>query len=265
MIAAAAASVPPGQTLVLGAGACAEIPLAELAARFERVVLCDVDAAAMQQGVAEAKLDAEQRAQIELKTFDLTGLTESLLTEIETLLPQCDEAAALIERMAAALDAATPEPLPIERRFELIVASCVLSQLHFGLTHGAAALFLRRFPEQTAALQQSSRWTTALEGIARRMEAALLSEMLRLVTDQGQVYLSESVQMCFLQTHPSGQWQTEGTYRMLRTTDLADYLDARSNVIARERWEWIVWPPTAEGDTGRLFDVQAVVLRAGLR
>lgn len=265
MIAAAAASVPPGQALVLGAGACTEIPLAELAARFERVVLCDIDAAAMQQGVADAKLDDEQRAKIELHTFDLTGLTEPLLAEIGSLLPRCEEPAALIKGMAAILDAATPMPLPIEGRYELIVASCMLSQLHFGLTHGAASLFVQRFHEQTSALQQSPRWSTALEGVARRMEAALLSEMFRLLHDQGQIYLSESVQMCFVKTHESGQWQTEGTYRMLRTTDLADYVDARFVIVARERWEWIVWPPMAAGDTGRLFDVQAVVLRAGPR
>lgn len=261
MISAAAASAPQGRALVLGAGACTEIPLAELAARFDHVTLCDVDSAAMQQGVAEARLDAAQRTKIQLKALDLTGLTEPLLAEIEAL-PQCEASAELIDRMAALLDVAAPAPLPIEGRYDLIVASCVLSQLHFGLTHGSAALFLECFPDETSALEQSSRWTAALEGVARRMEEALLSEMLRLLAQQGQIYLSESVQMCFLEAHPSGQWQTEGTYRMLRTTDLADYLDARFVILARERWEWIVWPPTAAGDTGRLFDVQAVVLRA---
>ena len=71
--------------------------------------------------------------------------------------------------------------------------------------------------------------------------------------------------MCDIRLNPSGQWATAGTYRMLRSQQLADYVDPRFALVAQGRWHWVVSPPERAGDTGRLFDVQAVVLAAGRR
>lgn len=259
----AAAAAPAGQMLVLGAGECSEIPLAALASRSQSVTLCDVDAAAMQRGVDSAGLSVAARQNVSLQPLDLTGITSVVLNQIEAIGPSTAPAA-FIDAMAGLLEAAEPLPLPsaVEGPYDLIVASCLLSQLHFGLASGGREAFKRRFPQNHGALE-SPRWIAALGGMARRMEATLLDEMLRVLAPRGRIYLSESVQVAFIRLHPSGQWQTEGTYRMLRTQDLSDYLDARFAIEARDRWHWVVWPRQETGLSGRLFDVQAVVLRAG--
>jgi hypothetical protein len=48
---------------------------------------------------------------------------------------------------------------------------------------------------------------------------------------------------------------------MLRTKELADYVRERFEIVGRNRWEWVVNAPQTTGDTGRLFDVQALVLK----
>jgi len=260
LIEAAAARVAPGRVAVLGAGACSEIPLAALTARFQRAVLCDSDRPSMEQGVEQAELSASQRAKLTLVEADLTGMVEPLLEEISTILAGAADPATAIDQIAAALEAAPAGKLPLDGKFDLIVASCLLSQLHVRLTHAAEALFAQRFADQAGMLRASPRFSETLEVVARRMEAVFLDELLRHLGPGGLIYLSESVQMCFLEHHPTGQWQTEGTYRMLRTRDLVDYVDARFEVAGQARWQWVVWPPDATGKIGRLFDVQALLL-----
>jgi hypothetical protein len=93
------------------------------------------------------------------------------------------------------------------------------------------------------------------------MEDRFIENLSALLSDDGLVYLSESAQVCFLQLAPDGRWKTRGTYRMLRTKDLADYVSGRFEIVGRNRWEWVVNAPQTSSDTGRLFDVQALVLK----
>ncbi len=93
------------------------------------------------------------------------------------------------------------------------------------------------------------------------MEARFIDDLVAHLAERGLIYLSDSPQLCYIKLMPDGQWETEGTYRLLRSKELADYLDRRFAPIAQGRWHWIVSPPEKPGDVGRLFDVQAVVLR----
>ncbi len=261
MILRAAAAAAPGRVAVLGAGACEEIPVAELVERFADMTLNDVEEQPLREAVDALDLAPKIREKLRIEVADLSGLTKPALARIENVIATAADPSEAIGAMASVLDAVEAEAFPIAGRFDLIVASCVLSQLHFGLTHRAAASFETRFPGDVDRLRQSEVWKTALYKTARRMEERFIAEVAMLVVDGGLVYLSESTQMCYVQLAPHGQWQTEGTYRMLRTKDLADYVRQRFTVSQRERWEWIVSPPANAGETGRMYDVQALVLR----
>ena len=263
MILRAAQAAAPGRAAVLGAGACEEIPLAELAARFDEVTLNDVDEQPLRSAVDALDLPEAARGKLRIEMADLSGLTQPALAAIDQLLAVSSGAASAIEAMSAAVRAAEPAEFPITGRRDLVVASCVLSQLHFGLTHQAGARFAARFPDAEERLRASRVWKAALYDTARGMEDRFVGELTKLVTDDGVVYLSESVQMCYVQLGPDGQWQTEGTYRMLRTKDLADYVRGQFAIEQRGRWEWIVDRPAVVGDVGRMYDVQALVLRRG--
>jgi hypothetical protein len=261
MILQPAELVAPGRAVVLGAGACEEIPLVELIARFAEVTLNDIDAQKLEQAPSAIALDAAARARVKLQPGDLAGVTDALIVRIEQSLAASTRWPDAIEAMARAIDEPVSGTFPIAGRFELVVASCVLSQLHFRLTQEASARFDARFPEHGDELRQSDAWKTAVYRLARRMEDRMIDDLRMLVADAGLVYLSETVQMCFITLAPDGRWQSEGTFRMLRTKDLEDYVRGRYQVLARERWEWVVSPPTEPGQTGRLYDVQALVLR----
>jgi hypothetical protein len=261
LILAAAEAVEPRRAIVLGAGNCAEIPLAELAARFDEIVINDVDEKLLDEGLAAAHLDDAAAKKIRCHVADLTGATEPLLEKIAAAIADAAAPDAAIEAISKLVDDEAVPGARLSGTHELVVASCVLSQLHFALLHRAGDLFERRFAGELERLRASVRWTKALYDVARRMEHRFIDDLAGLVAPGGLVYLSESAQMCYIKLASDGMWETAGTYRMLHSQDIADYLDGRFTIAVRARWHWIVSPPTQPGDVGRLFDVQAVVLR----
>lgn len=270
LILQAAVTVPGGRAVVLGAGECAEIPLKALAIRFDEVLLVDTNEQLLQKAIADAELDETQRAKVQVRVQDLTGTTRLLLDKVETALGEATDAESAIEATSALLahqpivgllppDGKDNAVLP--GKFNLVVASCVLSQLHIELLLQAGEAFERRFPGQREQLQTDDRWRAALTGIARRMETRFIDDLAALTAEGGLIYLSESVQMCYITLMTDGQWETPGTYRLLRTADLTDYTDRRFARMGHGRWQWIVAQPTEIGKTGQLFDVQSLVLR----
>jgi hypothetical protein len=257
----AADMVPQKRAVVLGGGPCEEIPLVALLQQFDEVLLNDLDESPVKRAIDALPKDTGLRGKVSVSIADLTGATADALSRVDQTLLESDTPASAATAIARALDAVRPEPFPIAGRYDLVVCSCVLVQLHVALTSGTAERFAARFPGQADVLAESTDWQSALARLARRMEERFVDDLANLVTDTGLVYLSESVQVCFLQLAPDGRWQTPGTYRMTRTTDLADYVAARFEVIGRARWEWVVDAPQTATDSGRLFDVQALVLR----
>src|ERR1700722_16896852 len=108
MILAAAARTAGRRAIVLGPGRCQEIPLAELAAQFEYVLLVDLDREAVEQGLAAADLPPEARAKIEIKIADLIGLTNELQFRWREALAAAADPHDAIERFAAIVDGAQP-------------------------------------------------------------------------------------------------------------------------------------------------------------
>lgn len=233
----------------------------ELLERFDAVTLNDFEEPLVRKAVEALPGDAAIRAKLDVQIADLNGLTAPALAAMARQIASAADPEAAIRAMANVLDNVQPGAFPIGGRFDLVVCSCVLSQLHVALTHQAAQLFAAKYPAGRELLAQSDTWKQALESAARRMEDRFVAHLAALVTDEGLVYLSESAQVCFLQLAPDGQWQTPGTYRMLRTKDLADYVRGQFDVVGRARWEWVVDAPQSASDVGRLFDVQALVLR----
>jgi hypothetical protein len=64
--------VEPGAALVVGALACPDLPLAELAARFERLTLSDLDLPRLEELVRTTIPDVH-RERVKLERYDLTG------------------------------------------------------------------------------------------------------------------------------------------------------------------------------------------------
>jgi hypothetical protein len=261
LILAAAESAHPGQAIVLGGGRCAEIPLAELLERFQRVTLNDLDRDAVEEGLKLANLSDAARGKLQLHLADLTGSNKAIVASLAEAIREASDCEGAIEAMSATADRVSLAGLPIDGKYDLIVASCVLSQLHTAVLNGAYEAFVARFPDQQDTLRNSPRWMKAMYGLARRIERKFIDDLPARLTPGGYLYLSDSTQVCFVELTPDGRWRTEGKHRLLRTPNLGDYFDSRFAPIARDRWYWVAPAPNQSGETGRLYDVQAFVLR----
>jgi hypothetical protein len=261
LILQAAASVELGRVIVLGAGRCQEIPLAELLGRFRHVTLNDLDDSLLRAALAEPGLDPERAAAVERLVADLTGSVDRFAHALAASLePSGLTAPAAVERLAETAAAWQPPVLNLGRRYDLVIASCVLCQLHVAASARALALFEARFPGRGPLLRRSALWTGALYALARRMEDVFIDGLHGLVAPGGRIYLSDTVRCCFIQATAEGPWITDGAYRMTRTPDLADYLDARFSIEHRAQWHWVVGPPQDPGQVGKLFEVQGMVV-----
>ncbi len=258
LIGQAASQVQPRQVIILGAGRCEEIPLRPLAERFEHLVLIDQDRSLLQQGLTNWDLTAEHRKKIELQERDLTGLSSSLLDAVTQHLQTVTDAAEAIERMITSVDQLQPQPFGDSTGYDLVVASCVLSQLHIWACNRPLRHFAAKFPGKQ--LSDSLTWVQAMYRLARRMEKAFIDELGEMVLPGGRVYFSDTIQCFFVNYLDGSRWVTEGAYRMTDTLQLPDYLDKRFGVQERANWYWVIDPPQAPGQTGRVFSVQALIL-----
>jgi hypothetical protein len=256
MILLAARSVMPGAAIILGAGPCQEIPLEALADRFDGITLNDRDDAMLEQAV----LDSERSAKVRRVAADLTGVTARFLQRVGEVLEATSGPQEATEAMASLADETKPLVFATGQTYDLVVASCVLCQLHLEACNRAIDRFAARFPEHLPQFRASTRWVQAMYGLARRMEAAFIETVHGLVAPNGRIYLSESIQGCFLHPSPDGHWMTDGMYRMTHTLELSDYLDPRFQVEERGRWVWVMPPSPGPGQVGRLYKVQGLIL-----
>jgi hypothetical protein len=237
LILRAADQVLPRRAIVLGAGSCREIPLPELVARFEHVTLNDIRPDGVEG--AAAQIDPASREKLAIHIADLTGLVDPLVAKIRQRLGECVDPKSAFDAMAESLETVPLGSVSDAGQFDLVIASCVLSQLHYALTHRSDVLLEQRFPGQVEQLHNSPRWTVSLRQVARRMKAIFLDGLVGLTADRGSIYLSDSMQLCHVHLTPLGRWKTGQTYRMLRSANLEHFLDDRFTVVERARWEWV--------------------------
>jgi len=145
-----AARQTPGRGLavVLGAGHAFDLPLLELAKAFERLVLVDIDADALDATVTGALKDPGLRARTELRLLDLTGVNGQLVSRIDEAVASAADAAEARDRLEAlcwTYRLASPRLLPPEERADLLVSSCVLSQVSWPQRVYARRVYERRF------------------------------------------------------------------------------------------------------------------------
>ncbi len=259
LISELAKEATPGAAIVLGAGRCDEVPVVELADRFEVLSLNDLDRTLLDDAVAHHAL-AKHEPPVELVVADLTGVTTRFVESAQAALAEAGDPGKATARLSELAEQLRPIPYAPKESYDLIVASCVLSQLHVSAAMRVAQAFAQRFPgtEAIAALRADLGWTAALSRLARRMEDEFINSIYHLLAPGGRAYLSDTVQFCFIHGTADGQWTSDGTYRMTRTTQLSDYLDDRFSVCRLGQWAWIHQPPQAPQQVGRMYNVQAL-------
>ena len=173
---------------VLGAGAGIELPLAELAGRFDRLVLVDLDGRSMLRSLRQ--VPRHLRSRVELKIVDVTSFASGLIESIALAVESSSSAVESFQRLGQILDglhAGEPADLPPA---DLVVSSLLLSEIpRYPFSYAAQAVE-DRFG---VAIQK---WERSDEFYRRLVELAVddhVQLLVSLVRPEGAIYFSDTV------------------------------------------------------------------------
>ncbi|MDE2893383.1 MAG: hypothetical protein OXN86_12890 [Chloroflexota bacterium] len=165
-----------------------EIPLAELAGRFDRLVLVDLDGHSMLSSLRQ--LPRNLRSRVELKVVDVTSFASGLIESIARAVEISSSAADSFQRLGRILDgleAGEPADLPPS---DLVVSSLLLSEIpRYPFSYAAQALE-GRFGVAIQTWERSDEFYRRLVELAVDDHVQLLRS---LVTPDGVIYFSDTV------------------------------------------------------------------------
>lgn len=255
-------------TLVLGAGACTEVPLAALVHYSDEVVLADLDLVAMQQARNELSAPAMRKA-VSLVAEDLSG---GISRNLERLLARqawntlARQGARVLFDAAASCLAACEVPDPprvpglAPSNFGVVISSLVLSQLFSYPLLDVLDRVQRIVP---AALEEQERhkgYQEAAQAFRIRVIAAHLHLQSELLERDGLIVLLCD-QRGFVFDAPNPQLSADHR----RTIPLVpraffELIEQDFTIVEKRAWEWLTDMP-AEGRYGRGYEVGGYLLR----
>ncbi len=173
---------------VLGAGVAAEIPLAELARRFDRLILVDMDGLSMVEGIEQVPL--ELRSKVEIKVMDVTSFATLLMQHLAEAADASSSASDCFRRFGVIFsDLAPGQPVNLPPS-DLVVSSLVLSEIpRYPFSYADRLMQahynvpLDSWPEFNTAFQK-------LASVAIEDHARLLTSLLR---PGGVVYYADTI------------------------------------------------------------------------
>ncbi|GAC1448567.1 MAG: hypothetical protein PVSMB4_05880 [Ktedonobacterales bacterium] len=260
----------PRSAIVLGAGACTELPLERLARACQQVTLVDLDAAGMER--ARQELVPALRERVRLLVGDVSGGVSRALADGLRVQPWADLAAlgegAILGSVATCLKrcpVAIPPLVDTEAQgFGLVVSSLVLTQL-FSLPLLDVVDTLAVVAPAVAGLQEADpHYRAAARAFRRRVVLAHLDLLAALLAFAGTGLLLTDITGYLLPPAGDRRRSAPRTALPLLPRDLVDLpaeLDARFDLLVPPRtWEWLVSLPTS-ALPGRAYDVLGTVVR----
>jgi len=256
----AARAAEPGSALVVGALSCPDLPLAELAAHFERLTLSDLELPRLEELVRHA-IPEQHRGRVKLERYDVTGSYPAFAAGVQRAVgdangPAAAEAAllALVESYdvsagSAGLSAAEEKP-------SLAVSAMLLSELGRGYAPCiSAALAARGWDPQAphrAPLGPSLAFLRCLvtqhhiHALLRRAKSAALISKVSEVEWLG---------------GPGNKGAAAGEPTdLLMVERLVERLPEIAEIKAEQSWEWRQDPPPGSGKHAVLSLVEAVLV-----
>lgn len=166
------------RAVVLGAGHAFDLPLVELAKAFEHLVLVDIDGDALDSTVSGVLKDPSLRARTELRVLDLTGINGQFVRRVDEAVASASDAAearARLEALCWTYRLKPPRLLPPDERADVLVSSCVLSQVSWPQRVYARRVYERRFGALPTALEL--RWARHFTYLELRLQQDHLTSL----------------------------------------------------------------------------------------
>ena len=268
--------------LVLGAGACTEVPLSDLARASDEVVLADLDLAAMQQGCEEL-ISPVLRKRVRLLQSDISGSVSLNLNRLierqrwATIVPQ--GAHAVFDAAARCLEQCSIPDSPQlpglgTGEFGVVISSLVLSQLFSYPLLDILDHVQRIAPDCFGEQERHRCYQEAAQDFRVRVIRAHLHLLRELVDVGGVVVLLSDVRGFVFDSHEAskraplrcaeGSYGTDHDAEHRRTMPvmprtLPELVRDGFKVIEETRWEWLTDLPE-KGRLGRGYEVAGYVL-----
>jgi len=250
-----------GLAVVLGAGHAFDLPLVELAKTFEKLILVDIDAEALDATVAGALKDPGLRARTELRLLDLTGVNGQLVQRIDDAVASATSASDARDRLEALCwtyrIAPSPRLLPAEEHPDLLVSSCVLSQVSWPQRVYAKRVYERRFSAVPGPLEM--RWARHFTYLELRLQQDHLTSLAGVAE---QVALTCDVVSNPTVLDAAGTERKSGqTILILGVPSLLERVPKAFGVQDHASWEW-GFSKATRASKGARKDVEGVRLTA---
>ena len=254
-------------SLVLGAGACTEIPLEDLVRASDETVLADFDLASIQQGRDELASPA-LRKQVRLLQCDISGaLSASLNRLVErqpwtSLVPQgpqaiFDAAARCVEQCPV------PDPPQVEGlnagEFGVVISSLVLSQLFSYPLLDILDLVQRIAPNYLGEQERHRRYQKAAQAFRVRVISAHLHLLRELVDVGGVVVLLSDIRGFAFNVYGADHDAEHRRTIPVVPRTLPDLVRENFAVIEEAHWDWLTDLPE-KNKLGRGYEVIGYVM-----
>jgi hypothetical protein len=255
---------------VLGAGACTEVPIAELARAVngDEVVLVDIDRAAMEQGRNEIASPALRR-NVRLVEADITGGVSVNLNSLLERRPWHklveQGARAVFDAVAECLEQCVvpdpPEIASLGSGFGVVISSLILSQLFSYPLLDVLDNMQRIAPQMVGEQERHRRYQDAAQAFRMRIISAHL-HLLRSLLDKGGVVvlLSDIRGFVFDVFGTDHDAQHRRTMPLVPRT-LPDMVRENFTIVEERNWEWLSDLPENER-LGRGYEVAGYILQA---
>lgn len=253
--------------LVLGAGACTEVPMTGLARDSDEVVLADLDLASMRQGRDELT-SAALRKRVRLIECDISGGVSASLNRLveqqpwDKLVPQ--GAQAVFDAASRCLEQCPiPDPPEIEGlgagEFGVVISSLILSQLFSYPLLDILDHVQRIAPGLLGEQERHRRYQEAAQAFRVRIIKAHLHLLRKLVDVGGLVVLLSDVRGFVFDVYGTGDDTEHRRTMPLVPRILPELVRENFSLIEEAHWQWLADLPET-GKLGRGYEVAGYVL-----
>jgi hypothetical protein len=263
----AAEQAAPGAVLVVGALAAPELPLAELAARCQRLTLSDLDLGRLEE-LTRRVIPEQHRERVKLERYDVTGSYVAFAAGVETATGSAADEAAAEQALLAFISsydvgAGSAGLSIIEEKPDLAVSAMLLTELGGGYgPYIAAALERRGFSSARASAGPLTQALTLLRCLVaqhhihalvrRAKSAALISAV-----SQVELPAANSKQGAGAGPRPDA---TPEPHDLLEVERLVERLPQIAEVKTEQSWEWRQDPPPGAEKRSLLTLVEALLV-----
>jgi hypothetical protein len=247
--------------VVLGAGHAYDLPLVDLARTFEQLLLIDIDGQALEATVGGVFKDPALRARVRTRVMDLTGINKSFIGAMDEVLDgpgDADTVQARVEQCCRSYRLAqTPVILPDGPRADLLVSSCVASQVAWPQRTYALKVFEQRFRPVRDAAEQ--RWARAWAEFELRVQQDHINS---LAAAADLVVLTSDMTSQVTAIDAAGVERTTGQkIHTMGVDSLRERIPQLFQVDREASWTWPRYRAVPRGVKGSRMDVEALVLR----